>query len=590
MTRQNEPQQHTPTPPPQNSILQRRATSQSEVEAVPPIVHDVLNSSGQPLDSETSSLMQSRFEHDFSDVRIHHDSQAATSAQAMSAQAYTVGQHIVFGAGQYAPDSTTGKRLLAHELTHTLQQQLPAAPIAELPASEQEADRAADAVVAGNPISIQTTAPIGVARQPLPSSSPISADLTDSASPFLARAIGSITIDNFGLGSTKIPPGREGELRKTAQQIIKLLKRYPRSIIRVIGHTDTVGEAERNQSLGSDRAAAVQTVLVGEGVPSQQLEVTSKGETAPAISTTDNQPEGRNRRVVVQFEPGESLFKSMLPDLMQPPPSFQKPGVPSIDPLPKIPLNPAKPGSFRDPLPSEKGTLPPGSAQNLPADKVGQIKELTELLKITTDSVQKDRIIRTLRDWLSELQPVIPAKDTKKMIDDAIKSLIESGADKGILEILKLITGKSPTSMPENRNQTGPDVKPKDLDEKIYQSPKIPIKDAPAPVPRFSFEYRNGPQPLYEAGSTISFTLIPPDNLDALQGTKRVVIVAEAERNSPNAERFDKVVLEAAAPKKNIPIVMQAPQKPGKYVIRVDIGMGFDYSNMQEFEVKPSSK
>jgi hypothetical protein len=67
--------------------------------------------------------MESRFHHDFSSVRIHTDTHAAASAQAIHAQAYTVGQDIVFGAGQYRPGTTAGQYLLAHELAHVVQQQ-----------------------------------------------------------------------------------------------------------------------------------------------------------------------------------------------------------------------------------------------------------------------------------------------------------------------------------------------------------------------------------------------------------------------------------------------------------------------------------
>lgn len=88
----------------------------------PPIVHDVLRSPGQPLDSETRMYFQPRFGRDFSQARVHTDAKAAKSARAVNALAYTVGQDVVFGAGRYTPCTTRGRRLLAHELTHTIQQ------------------------------------------------------------------------------------------------------------------------------------------------------------------------------------------------------------------------------------------------------------------------------------------------------------------------------------------------------------------------------------------------------------------------------------------------------------------------------------
>lgn len=89
---------------------------------MPSLVHEVLNSPGQPLDPDTRTFMEPRFNHDFSQVRVHTDPQAAESARVVQARAYTVGHNIIFGAGQYAPTSRDGRRLLAHELTHVIQQ------------------------------------------------------------------------------------------------------------------------------------------------------------------------------------------------------------------------------------------------------------------------------------------------------------------------------------------------------------------------------------------------------------------------------------------------------------------------------------
>lgn len=94
----------------------------SPSNAVPPIVHEVLRSPGQPLDDDTRAFMEPRFGQDFSRVRVHTDTKASESAQAVNALAYTVGRDVIFGAGQYQPQSTEGKRLMAHELTHIAQQ------------------------------------------------------------------------------------------------------------------------------------------------------------------------------------------------------------------------------------------------------------------------------------------------------------------------------------------------------------------------------------------------------------------------------------------------------------------------------------
>ncbi len=88
----------------------------------PPIVEDVLATPGQPLAESARRTLEPGFGHDLSGVRVHDDSKASESASAVSALAYTVGNHVVFGAGQYSPGTDDGNRLLAHELTHTIQQ------------------------------------------------------------------------------------------------------------------------------------------------------------------------------------------------------------------------------------------------------------------------------------------------------------------------------------------------------------------------------------------------------------------------------------------------------------------------------------
>ncbi len=97
------------------------AGSGSGIDA-PPIVHEVLNSPGRPLDDATRAFMEPRFGRDFSGVRVHTDGLAATAADSINARAFTAGNHIAFQRGEYNPASSSGKIILAHELTHTIQQ------------------------------------------------------------------------------------------------------------------------------------------------------------------------------------------------------------------------------------------------------------------------------------------------------------------------------------------------------------------------------------------------------------------------------------------------------------------------------------
>jgi hypothetical protein len=138
-----------------NRRLQRRDSNHAKPEPVPPIVHEALRSPGQPLDEGARAFMEPRFGHDFSKVRVHTDGRAAESARAVNALAYTVGRDIFLARGQYDPRSSAGHWILAHELTHVVQQRdepVAAGERIEMAAPERyerEANAAATAVPRG---------------------------------------------------------------------------------------------------------------------------------------------------------------------------------------------------------------------------------------------------------------------------------------------------------------------------------------------------------------------------------------------------------------------------------------------------------
>lgn len=103
--------------------LQRATNVSSGGFKAPACVNEVLRSPGQPLDAATRAFMEPRFGYNFGQVRVHTGQEAYDSARAVNALAYTAGEHIVFGAGHYDPSGNAGRRLLAHELTHVVQQQ-----------------------------------------------------------------------------------------------------------------------------------------------------------------------------------------------------------------------------------------------------------------------------------------------------------------------------------------------------------------------------------------------------------------------------------------------------------------------------------
>jgi hypothetical protein len=132
---------------------------------------------GQALAAGTRTFFETRFDHDFSDVRVHADANAAKSAHAMSALAYTVGRDVVFGAAQYAPETETGRRLLAHELAHVVQQRHAGEPAQGAAtdvsqpgdAAERRAEQAAEAVLGNRPVGNVGSIPAGtIHRVPVP--------------------------------------------------------------------------------------------------------------------------------------------------------------------------------------------------------------------------------------------------------------------------------------------------------------------------------------------------------------------------------------------------------------------------------------
>lgn len=104
------------------NISSMGAASPGLRRAAPPIVGEVLRSLGEPLPSATRAFFEPKLAFDLGRIRVHADQNAAKSAHAMQARAYTVGPNIVFGARQYQPGTAEGRRLLAHELTHSIQQ------------------------------------------------------------------------------------------------------------------------------------------------------------------------------------------------------------------------------------------------------------------------------------------------------------------------------------------------------------------------------------------------------------------------------------------------------------------------------------
>jgi hypothetical protein len=168
--------------------------------SAPSIVHEILRSPGEPLDSATRAFMEPRFGHDFSRVRVHFGGRAAESSRALNAKAYTVGRNVVFSAGHNRLGTNAENKLMAHELAHTIQQRDNSGPtpttlsIADPDdAAEQEAEAAAAQVTEGRSHpTLHTRAP-EISRQSEPAAGAMDAGVKEANPPQDAGLPGGVS-------------------------------------------------------------------------------------------------------------------------------------------------------------------------------------------------------------------------------------------------------------------------------------------------------------------------------------------------------------------------------------------------------------
>jgi len=418
---------------------ERLQTSQGQANDVmgttePPIVHDVLNSLGQPLDINTRAFMESRFGHDFSSVRVHTDAQAAESAQAVHASAYTVGQDVIFGAGRYAPDTAAGRGLIAHELTHTIQQNHAMS-------------------TTGMKLSARTNGLL-LQRQSLS----ISLGGIDDEGALLWESFRhSITLDNFDHDKAMLKPEHFSKLKEFKEGFQMLLGRYPDSFISVIGHTDATGTEKHNKGLGQKRADAVKSELTsGESaLPVEIIYVGSLGESMLAVETKGS--EARNRRVEII-----PRLRHFL-ELPLPKPSQPLPGLSSVKPgKSKIPG--IGPGPFTLGVPTK---IP-----NLTITEKNWLEEALKndpIIKKLLAGWMRDSVIDALKDGDEMLaEKIIDALP----LDDKTKTAIQAVA-KSLLQMAKGKKFKVPEP-PSRQSDFGPKPEfPKMPGEVIIPGPTI---------------------------------------------------------------------------------------------------------------------
>ncbi len=308
------------------ATLQRASNGQASSDIAPPIVHEVLRSPGLPLDSRARAFMEPRFGHDFGKVRVHTDDRANRSAQAVNALAYTVGPKIVFGAGLYQPGSASGRQLLAHELTHVVQQQgqaFPEHPLRIGPSSdshEQEAERMASTSEdhaglraeghsqgaiqrkAGDPTTGSAPAAGasgGTSGIPSPETCRAPADMDKDCSPTKEPVTGAAEAINFVVDRYDL----DHSLGNGRAQIKAAADRWrgagASGKIRVDAYASSEYECEYNWRLSCNRAKSVRDELKKQGVPESNIVLFAHGESDEAGATL-----APNRRAIISFPGG----------------------------------------------------------------------------------------------------------------------------------------------------------------------------------------------------------------------------------------------------------------------------------------------
>ena len=338
--------------------LQRRAPGSREPQTVPSVVHDVLRSPGRPLDAVIQASFGPRFATDLSSiqargselatkqseltigpagdvfeteadrvaervmtpavpvakeipgqtgfdlshVRIHTDDRAAESANAVDARAYTVGRNVVFGQNEYKPDTADGKKLLAHELTHVIQQ-IGAESPASFPQGKlqrQNVESEPDATPPGPPTGPSAAAPEFGPIEFDPECPRTPTRLGEiPPEPACPEADDDIDGEQFrfckdtDVFRDQADPGR---LRSFARNQPSL------SFFKVYGYSSVEGPAKYNLNLSCHRAKRVARDLINSGVRSERVHIAAKGETDRFSKGNTEKQLAPNRVVVVQVE------------------------------------------------------------------------------------------------------------------------------------------------------------------------------------------------------------------------------------------------------------------------------------------------
>lgn len=278
----------------EQETLRTKGVSGDVPSATPDLESSIiaLKGGGQPFTASVSAFFEPRLGYDFSQVRIHTSGRAAEAAQMINARAFTISRDIFFGQGEYQPDSNQGRRLIAHELTHVMQQ------------------GAARPLV---PQSMRSTSTTPILSRLAPQTARLQRTTADpSKAPTMSCAVDASPGHTAG---TDIMFG-QGDRALDATDIAAITAFHTTwlagggidSII-IDGFASTEGRQRGNWQLSCDRTEAVKTALIGLGVPAGMITTIAHGESVE-FSTSSRPP---NRRAIIHTRPGTVPTVVILP-------------------------------------------------------------------------------------------------------------------------------------------------------------------------------------------------------------------------------------------------------------------------------------
>jgi outer membrane protein OmpA-like peptidoglycan-associated protein len=365
--------------------------------------------------------MAARFGADFGDVRVRHDADAARDARQQGAAAFTRGDEITFAAGKYDTSSSTGKKLLAHELAHVVQQRSGGSSSH----AEHRAERAGFDAMAGRAVNAHALggAPLGIQRQPAPESPAPTEDKKKDADEAAGTSWkkSSHILDKFALDKDTLTKRHDEQIAEIAFHIslhTGMLARG-KATIEIVGHADTTGKDPHNEELGQKRADRVREALEKKLAPREgdkpltlAWSVRSAGEKELLIPTPDETLEPRNRAVEVRVTI-ESL----------PAPAPKPPAGPVLDPS-KV---------LKDPPEAPRGPRRPPEQDDWWKKAEENQRKIDEYDRKHPEKKQslQDVISGGLTKAVDPLIKKLPiSSDKKKWLREKLKDAVEAGSEK----------------------------------------------------------------------------------------------------------------------------------------------------------------